>query len=139
MFGDVQTTMGSHGAIANDVLLHFRILIDYSHARLFVEPAPRVIDASASSTRVGIAVTSGADGCFEIRQLTDTNAKDTLTNLKIGDVILSVDGQDACQMPHHVLSAALAGAAGTQKKLHVRRGAATVDIEATTAELLPHK
>ncbi len=136
MFGDVGVTMGSHGAIANDVLLRFRLLIDYPHARLFMEPSARAPDPSASSSRVGLALRFGADGCPEVRQVTDTNAKDTRENVKVGDVLIAVDGHDACKAFHDSLATVLAGTPGTVKKLRVRRGAATLDVDATTAELL---
>lgn len=137
LLGDVRITMGSHGAIANDVLLRYRVIFDYAHARLFADPIERPADASASSSRVGVAVRFGADGCPEVRQITDTNSADTRAKLQIGDVVLAVDGHDACRMAHHELSAALAGPAGTPKRVHVRRGGAETDLDLTTAELLP--
>jgi hypothetical protein len=136
MFGDVRETMGSHGAIANDVLLGYRLLIDYPHGRLFVEASPRAPDASAASSRVGLALRFGADGCPEVRQVTDTNAKATRDKVQVGDVLVAVDALDACKAWHHEISAALAGPPGTKKKLRLKRGAAVVDVEVPTSELL---
>lgn len=136
MLGDVRVTMGSHGAVANDVLLHYRLVLDYARARLFVEPIDRPVDASASSSRVGVAVRFGPDGCPEVRQITDTNAADTRAKLQIADVILAIDGRDACRMYHHEIAAALAGPAGTTKRVHVRRAGAEMDLDVTTAELM---
>ncbi len=136
MFGDVRITAGSHGAIANDVLLRYRLVLDYAHARLFVDPSGRAPDASAASSRVGVAVRFGDDGCPEVRQVTDTNAPDTRAKIQIGDVIATIDGRDACKMFHHEIAAALAGAPGTVKKLGVRRGGSTVDVTVVAAELL---
>jgi hypothetical protein len=137
LLGDVKVTMGSHGAIANDVLLHYRLVLDYAHARLFVDPVDRPVDASASSSRVGLAVRFDPAGCPEVRQITDTNAADTRGKLQIADVILAIDGRDACRMYQHEIAAALAGAAGTTKKVHLRRGGAEMDLDVTTAELMP--
>jgi hypothetical protein len=136
MFGNVGMTMGSHGAVANDVLLRHRIVLDYPHARLYVDPSGRPPDASASSARVGIAVVFGANGCPEVRQVADTNAADTRSKIQVGDVLSTIDGKDACSMFHHEIAAALAGTPGTVKKLRLRRGAATLDVDAATAELL---
>jgi hypothetical protein len=138
MFGVVEATQGSHGVIANDVLLRFRLLVDYPHSRLFMEPSGRKADASASSVRVGLSLVLGADGCPEVRRITDTNDKSVRDNLQTGDVLVAVDGQDVCKRYHHEIAAALAGPPGTKKKLRVRRGAATVDVEGVTAELLVH-
>jgi C-terminal processing protease CtpA/Prc len=118
------------------VLLRYRLVLDYAHARLFVDPSGRVPDASATSSRVGVAVRFGDDGCPEVRQVTDTNAADTRAKIQIGDVIMTIDGRDACKMFHHEIAAALAGAPGTMKKLGVRRGGSTVDVTVVTAELL---
>jgi hypothetical protein len=136
MFGDVQETMRSHGALANDTLLRFRMIIDYPHQRLFMEPSGRPLDRSASSSRVGLSLRFGVDGCPEVRQVTDTNAKTTRDRIQVGDVIVSVDGQDACKSWHHEISAALSGPPGTSKKLRIRRGASVVDVDAVTSELL---
>ena len=136
MFGDVPVTMGSHGAIANDVLLGFKLLLDYPHERLFLERVTRDPDASASSSRVGLATHRAAGGCHEIRRITDTNDEATKRALSIGDVITNVSGRDACAMEHHELAAALAGAPGTKIPMSVRRGKTTSNVDVTTAELL---
>jgi hypothetical protein len=136
MFGEMRATMGSHGAIANDVLLRYRLVLDYPHARLFAEPADRKPDTGADSSRVGIAVRFGVDGCPEVRQVTSTNARDTRTKLRIGDVITNVDGLDACKMFHHELEAALAGPPGTKKMLRLQRGGTDTTVVVTTSDLL---
>jgi C-terminal processing protease CtpA/Prc len=130
------SALGSHGALANDVLLRFRLLIDYPHERLFVLPVERKPDASASFARVGVSLRFGTDGCPEIRQITDTNAPVTLEKLRIGDVLVAIDGRHVCEAWHHEISAALAGPAGTRKQLRLRRGGDTIDVEVLTAELL---
>lgn len=139
MFGDVGVTRGSHGAVANDVLLRYRLVLDYPHGRLFAEPSGRQSDPSASSARVGVAVRFGDDGCPEVRRVTDTNAPETRAKIQVGDVILAIDGNDACKMFHHEIAAALAGAPGTIKKLRLRRAGSTIDADVPTADLLaPH-
>ncbi len=136
MFGELPVTMGAHGALANDVLLRHRIVLDYPHARLFADPAPHTEELSASTSRVGVAIRFGDDGCPEVRQVTDTNTPDTRAKLQIGDVLLTIDGKDACKMARHEVQAALAGPAGTVKKVHLRRGSGALDVEVETAELL---
>lgn len=69
MFGPVPYTMGSHGALANDVLNRFRMILDYGAERLWLEPSGRPPDRSASITRVGVAIAFGDDGCSVIRQV----------------------------------------------------------------------
>jgi hypothetical protein len=137
MFGDLPYTMGSHGAIANDVLNHFRLLLDYKRERLWLQPSGRAPDRSASMKRVGLALRFGADGCPEIRQVTDTNAPETIAAVHPGDVLLAVGALDACHAWHHEIQAELAGEAGQKKKLKIRRGGATIDVEVPVADLLP--
>jgi hypothetical protein len=136
MFGHLDVTAGSHGAIANDVLLRYRIVLDYRRRRLFAEPSGLAPDESASSTRIGVAVRFADDGCPEVRQVTDTNAPETRARIHVGDEIMSIDGADACKMYHHEVARALAGPAGALKKLTIRRGPTTLDVEVPTAELL---
>src|SRR5262249_30052801 len=108
MFGDVPYTGGSHGALANDVLGRFTLLLDYPGRRIGMRPSGKEPDASASMTRVGISISFRDDGCPEIRGITDHAAKDTLAGVKVDDVLRAIDGQDACKMWHHEISAALA-------------------------------
>jgi hypothetical protein len=135
MFGSVRETLGSHGAIANDVLLGYRLVLDYPHARIFAQASKRPRPASASPVRVGVAIRFESDGCPTIRQITDTNAPDTRSKLQVGDTILTIDGKDACKMWHHEIQAALAGPPGEIKKLHLRRSAQTMDVDVATADL----
>ncbi len=137
MFGHVGPTNGAYGAIANDVLDGFRLLIDYDREVVWLDPTGRATDRSASLARVGVAVRFGADGCPVITGLTDTNAKATLAALHVGDVIVSVDGLDACKASHAELQAALAGPPGSAKQLKVRRGTESVDVTGVAAQLLP--
>ncbi|HSQ68292.1 MAG TPA: PDZ domain-containing protein [Polyangiaceae bacterium] len=137
LFGDVPETRGSHGALANDVLLRLRLLIDYPHARLYVQPAGRAEDRSASPSRVGVSlVFDGADGCARISRITDTNAPATLAALRVGDAILGIDGHDACKLWHHELAALLAGPPGATVHLRLRREGRVIDADAVAAELL---
>jgi C-terminal processing protease CtpA/Prc len=135
MFGHVGVTRGSHGAIANDVLLRYRLVLDYPHARLFADPSGRPPDSSASAVRIGVAVRFEDDRCPKVRQVTDTNAVESRARIHPGDVIVSVDGRDTCTMFHHELAGALAGTPGTIKKLRLRRGGTTIDAEVPIVDL----
>jgi hypothetical protein len=135
MFGSVPFTMGSHGAIANDVLNRFRIILDYRDARLWLMPSGRPADRSASMVRVGLALRFGADGCPVVRQIASANAKDTLAAIQPGDVLLKIDGKDVCKLWHHEIQAELAGSAGQTKNLELRRGGASVAVTVTVADL----
>jgi hypothetical protein len=137
MFGDAPYTGGSHGALANEVLLRFRLLLDYRAERLWLEPVTRPLDRSASMTRVGLALRFGDDGCPVIQQITDTNAPATLAALKVGDVLLAVGDRDACKAWHHEIQAELSGAVGEPKKLRIRRNGAVQDVVVPVAALLP--
>lgn len=137
MFGNVPYTMGSHGAIANDVLNRFRLLLDYQAERLWLEPTGRKVDDSASTTRVGVALRFGDDGCPVIQQVTESNAPATLSALAAGDVLLAVGERDACRAWHHEVQAALSGDAGQKRKLGIRRGTTVLDVEVPVVDLLP--
>jgi hypothetical protein len=137
IFGDLPPIGAAVGAIANDVLNRYRLLIDYPRARLWIEPTGRALDVSASMVRVGVAIAFEDDGCPVIRQVTDTNAPPTREAIRAGDVLLEVDGEAMCGRYHHEVAAALAGAPGAAKRLKVRRGGATKSVSAEVRDLLP--
>jgi len=136
LFGVLAPTNGAYGAVGNDVLNRFRLVVDYPGRRVFLQPSEMPASASASMIRVGVSVDFGADGCPVIRRITDTNDKATIDSLRAGDTIVEVGGKDACAMAHHELSAALAGPVGSRKKLVLRRGDQKVSVDLPTADLM---
>jgi hypothetical protein len=137
IFGNVRYTGGAHGAIANDVLNRYRLLFDYNGARLWLVPTRRPPDRSASMVRVGLALRFEADGCPRIARVSDGNSPDTRVALRVGDVLLAVDGHDACKAWHHEISEWLAGELGTWKEIKVKRDRETVTVRVPVADLLP--
>jgi S1-C subfamily serine protease len=137
MFGNLGPTMGTHGAIANDVLGRFRILLDYPGKHIFLQRvANAMAPASASMVRVGVSMLFDTDGCPVVQRITSTNAPAVAKALQIGDVITTIDGQDACKMMHHEISAALAGKPGDAKRLGLRRGTKSSEVTVPVADLL---
>jgi hypothetical protein len=111
-------------------------MIDYQGARLWLERQAERAAASASMQRVGVALAFGAEGCPIVRQITDTNAEETRTKLRVGDVLLSVDGEPVCQAWRHQLAEKLAGKPGDRRKLELRRGAQQLMVELPVVDLL---
>lgn len=136
MFGRVGFSGGPHGAVANDILNQFRILIDYRRAKLWLERVEYERPASESWERVGVSIAFDAAGCPVIKQVTTTNSSATKARLNVGDVIVAIDGKDACKLYHHEISAALAGRPGDRKKLELRRGRVTRSAIVTVATLM---
>lgn len=136
MFGEVGYAGGPHGALANDVLGSFRILLDYRGARLWLDPVEHAIPASSATTRIGLTLAFGADGCPVIRRVTDTNAAETRAKLRVGDVLRSVDGRDACTRWHHEIAADLAGSVSERKTIVVRRGGQSLSFTLPVVDLL---
>jgi hypothetical protein len=137
MFGFLGPTNGAYGAVANDLLGHFRVLIDYEHDRAWLLPFARPTAASAALDRIGISVRFGDDGCPTIVSITDTNDPTTRSTLQVGDVVKRVDAVDACRARHDELQAALAGPPGTRKKLTLGRPSGDVTVDLATARILP--
>lgn len=136
MFGDVVSTGGSHGAVANDVLLGFDLIVDYPRARLYMRPSKHARDRSASMTRVGVSIAFGVDGCPIVRQITDTNTERTRAALRQGDVVVRVGDLDACRAWHHEIEAALSGSPGEIRRLRIRRDGEEHDVDVEAAALL---
>jgi hypothetical protein len=136
MFGEVGYAGGPHGALGNDVLSRFRMMIDYRGARLWLKPEAAPPAISASMERVGLALSFGADGCPVVRQVTDTNDAETRTKLRAGDTLLSVDGETVCQAWHHQIAEKLAGRPGERKQIELRRGAQKLVVDVPIVDLL---
>ena len=135
MFGEVGYAGGPHGALGNDVLGRFRLMLDYRGARLWLEPEATAAPASASLQRVGVALGFGADGCPVVRQITDSNADETRSKLRVGDALTAIDGEPACQLWHHQLAAKLAGRAGERRSLELRRAGKKLVVDVPIADL----
>ena len=135
MFRPVGYAGGPQGALGNDVLDGFRLMIDYQGARLWLARRGERPSASASMQRIGVAIAFGADGCPIVRQITDTNAEETRTKLRMGDVLLSVNGESVCQAWHHQVAEKLAGKPGELKKLELRRGGQQLTVELPVVDL----
>lgn len=125
----------AHGAVANDVLDRYRMLIDYRGSHVWLWPTKRPLDASASLVRVGVGLRYGDDKCPIVTAISTGNAPDVAANIKVNDAILSVDGKSLCDGLHHTAATALAGRAGQRKKLQLRRGDKTLPVTATVRDL----
>lgn len=136
MFGTPRYMAGAAGAIANDVLNRYRILLDYGNARLWLQPTERAPDPSSSWSRVGLSIAFQEDGCPIVRQVTSSNPKPVHKALAAGDVLLEIDGRDACGAWHHEIAAMLAGAPGSVKRVTARRRGKVIRAEVPVADLL---
>jgi len=136
MFGNLSYVGMPSGALAGNVLNRYRFILDYAHRRLWLERSGRPPDASASMVRVGVAIGFGVDGCPIVTQVTDTNAQPTRSEVRVGDVLLEVDGKDVCRIWHHEISAALAGSVGQMKALKLRRGRKVREVSVPVVDLL---
>ena len=139
MFGTPRYMAGASGAIANDVLDRFRLLIDYKNARLWLQPTERPPDASSSWSRVGLSLEFGADGCPAVRQVTSSNPKPVHRALRAGDVLVEIDGKGVCGAWHHEIAALLAGPPGSTRKVTARRRGKRLRLELPVTDLLPYK
>lgn len=136
MFGSPKPFAGSHGAIGNDVLNRFKILVDYSSSRLFLMPSARTQDPSASMVRLGVSLRFNEKGCPEVRAVASTNREPTKSGLKKGDIITKIGGADTCSMMHHEIMAMLAGNVGDNKPLTILREGAELVLTLPVADLL---
>ena len=137
MFGSVKYIGGPNGAIANDILNRFRMLIDYGSGSLWLTPKRWKTPTSARMARVGVSLRFGSDGCPRVTQITSTNNRKTRRAIKVGDLILKIDDNEACGAWHHEISGWLSGPDGAVKRLEVRRRGSIRRLSVTTSQLLP--
>lgn len=131
MFGNVRG-VGATGALGNDVLSRYRLLIDYAQSKIYLKPIANT--APPSWERVGLSY-EFKDACPVIRRVAEVNA--TARKLvEPGDTLLGIDGKDACKLWHHEISAALSGKAGSLRELELRRGGRKLRVQVPTVRLL---
>jgi len=137
LFGKAPGGAVVQGALGNDVLNRFRMLIDYQGERLWLLRTERAPELSAVPTRIGLALSFGSDGCPVVRQITDSNDRSAKDKVKIGDALVGIDGAGVCEAWHHQISAALAGQPGQHHELTLRRANKLVTADVAVVDLLP--
>jgi C-terminal processing protease CtpA/Prc len=85
------------GPLGNEILRRFKVRLDYSRQKMWLEPNAHLTD-SFPSDMSGIEFDSGGDNCrvFKVTSIAE-NSPAAETGIQAGDEIVAIDGQAAGQ------------------------------------------
>jgi C-terminal processing protease CtpA/Prc len=129
--------MASRALLANvgqQIAGKFKVFLDYSHARIILEPNSTFADPMERAT-AGIAMTTEGKDRATVR-ITDVleNSPATEAGLRKDDILVSIDGQEVGELRITRLAEMFEKPA--TYKLLIRRGEQSLQIPLTTRKLI---
>jgi len=108
------------GDIGLPVLSHFRLIIDYSHDRLYAVPYADAARAPFAKDRLGLALNKEDTG-FAVEFIAPNSPAQT-AGFKVGDKITLIDGKSVQAWPETVFADLKYGASGTNLVFTMKSG-----------------
>ncbi len=122
------------GSIAGNVLLDFRVEIDFANGVTYFRRDRVSSDADQNS--VGLVMTVGKSGDLVVSGLSSSAADDVKSSVNVGDALVAVNGVNQTGRPLAQVAESLHGGVGRTKRLRLRRGDKTLDVVVTVKRLL---
>jgi hypothetical protein len=123
------------GNIGGGVLKRFIVTLDYEHNTMYLKPVTATVGDLDSFDRSGLWI-NNSDGGYTVVDVTKGGPSDT-AGLKVGDRIISVDGQPASSIPLYEMRNRLRNEApGTAVTFAVVRGGVKQDVKVTLRDLI---
>lgn len=134
---DKSGAMASRDLIANvgqQIAAKFKVFLDYSHARIILEPTPTFADPMDRATAGFVMTTEGKDRATV--RITDVleNSPASEAGLQKDDILVSIDGKEAADLQISRLAEMFERPA--TYKLKIRRGEQSLQIPLTTRKLI---
>ena len=122
------------GLIGANAFANYRVGIDYAHSTLYVQ---RTLATSAPDLDVvGLTLRPEADEKYTIIGVPDYNGKPAVPGVKVGDVLVGVDGAPATGATMGQVWSLLGGTPGTTRTLTLERGGKRFSADATVRRFL---
>ena len=122
------------GALGGNVLRHFRVQIDYpsgiTYLKQVSQPNPSGLDS------LGIVFRAAADGSYFVAGVAPKDDECLQRSVRVGDLIVEVDGLKATGVTRATLIQALSGKPGDTHKLIVERGGKQLQSHCVVRHLL---
>ena len=134
---DKSGAMASRDLIANvgeQIAAKFKVFLDYSHARIILEPTPTFADPMDRATAGFVMTTEGKDRATV--RITDVleNSPASEAGLQKDDILVSIDGKEAADLQVSRLAEMFEKPA--TYKLKIRRGEQSLQIPLTPRKLI---
>jgi hypothetical protein len=108
------------GDLGIPVLTHFRLVLDYSHQRLYAAPYPDAARATFAKDRLGLFL-SKEDAGFAV-EFVAPDSPAQAASFKVGDKITLINGKPVQEWPEPVFAALRYGARGTSLAFTMQGG-----------------
>ncbi|MBA3916407.1 MAG: hypothetical protein H0X25_21700 [Acidobacteriales bacterium] len=116
------------GLIGGNALLDFRVGLDYAHSTVYLERVSKM--AAPEMNVVGLTLRPEPDETYTIIGVPDYNGKPAVTEVKAGDVLVSVDKTPAKGGTMGQVWSLLSGSPGDTRVLVVRRDGKEMTVNA---------
>jgi hypothetical protein len=122
------------GLIGANAFADYRVGIDYAHNTLYVQ---RTLAKSAPDMDVvGLTLRPEPDEKYTIIGIADYNGNPAVTDVKVGDVLVGVDGAPATGATMGQVWSLLGGTPGTTRTLTLERDGKRFSVDATVRRFL---
>lgn len=122
------------GLIGANAFADYRIGIDYAHSTLYMQ---RTLARSAPDMDVvGLTLRPETDEKYTIVGVADYNGKPTVSDVKVGDVLVGVDGAPATGATMGQVWSLLGGTPGSTRTLTLERDGKRFSVDATVRRFL---
>ena len=122
------------GLIGANAFADYRVGIDYAHSTLYMQ---RILTKSAPDLDVvGLTLRPEPDEKYTIIGVADYNGKPAVADVKVGDVLVGVDGAPATGATMGQVWSLLGGTPGTTRTLTLERDGKRFSVEATVYRFL---
>jgi hypothetical protein len=124
------------GVLGGEILNRFRVIISYADSSVLLIPGSRLPKRSDWFDMLGAQIVAGGSGFDTLRvKATMPRTPASETNLRVGDLIRSVDGVSGMDLTLQRL-ADLLGEPGRRHTLRIKRGAQSLTIIVRTRRLI---
>lgn len=115
------------GTVGYGFLKNFNIIIDYERRHVWLENfTGKVADDFVGET--GMRAATNRDNKVEVYHVLD-NSPAEAAGVKVGDILVSINGRSLTTIPRHQVEGMLTGPVGTKVRIGVSRGATVQNFE----------
>jgi hypothetical protein len=125
---------GASGLLGADVLLNYRVGIDYAHSMLYFDIGR--MSQFPEFDVIGLTLRAENGGGFTVIGIVEFEGKPSVPEVQIGDHLMAVDGIPAINSTMGQVWSMLGGSPGQERNLTIERSGKQFDVMATVRHFL---